>query len=103
MKLPQSQKSRDIYAEFNGIRLIDFPDLEKSYLYIGTWMGDYNYQNKEVILDWKDGTKDTIAFDHTYEKCRTWTLDVRLNGKDIEYCNRDSDGYLTFNPITFVK
>lgn len=70
-------------------------------MYIGCWEGELNYQNKEIIMDWGDETKDTIAFDHISTRKGKWTLDVRLNGKNVQSFILEMG--TTNPPITIVK
>lgn len=91
-----------VNERWNGMHLATmYPDTSQYLLYIGYWEGEYNYQNREIIMDWGDGTKDIIAFDHIYQEGSKWTLDVRLNGKNVQSFVREMKNEI--QPIIIVK
>lgn len=74
-------------AHFEGLQTIK-SDEGKYYLTFGEFNGDDTFDNEQVIVDWNDGTKDTISFSSKL----TWRSknepDIKrkflLNGKEVE-------------------
>lgn len=64
-------KSRYLMPTFYGLKWQKSDYKDEYLLYFGEFDGTENFQNEEIIIDWNDGTKDTICFDHTW-----WQKDI---------------------------
>ena len=84
-------------ADFYGIKLEYNTTKERYELWMGEFEGGDFYDNVDIIIDWGDGSSDTITL---YNKIVApydgdFHIDQRfyLNGEQVEYYHVDEDSY----------
>ena len=77
---------------FYGLKLYSFD--KKNYLSIGEFDGAKEYKQEKIIIDWNDGTKNTITFNYKLK----WK-----NNKPYAEKEFFLDGVKVKDPIEIIK
>lgn len=104
-----ANKPRAILPIFYGLYCEKPKTSDEYLLYFGELDGAETFQ-KEVTIDWKDGTKDVITILNVWKVIDPYSKNgvflerkVQLNGKEVDYDKIMIDGYWRQPPITIVK
>ncbi len=91
-ELSKEPSTRYYMPTFYGLKLYPFD--KKNYLSIGEFDGAKEYKQEKIIIDWNDGTKNTITFNYKLK----WK-----NNKPYAEKEFFLDGVKVKDPIEIIK
>lgn len=96
--------TRALPSEFYGLRHL-CSDNGRHFITFGNFVGEHNYKEEKITINWGDGTSDEVTFTNKVRGgSHTPTLDItrtiKLNGKEV---NPDIDITSNNIPVEYVN